>query len=288
MASGISESSVVFFRAAGHSHDGNNASLIDTTKYSIYDFSLADDSATVDKTIKTIRIANKNNFEAYIQQLAKTELTEENLAGLSLYQPTITGGSKGGQIYFDFLGTWNSIALNDETVTIATECTYLRNDAMVVESRAAGNTTLYVRLPAITSGTSPVVQNTTTRQFGVNTSVRELKTDINSLTNSINLVKLLNPVKFKWKSEQDVTTLEKFYVGYDNKYGFIVEDIANVDKSLVTFQYIGEECDCEEDLYASEQNFKPFYYDINGIVSILTASIKELIERVEYLESQLP
>lgn len=288
MASGISEASVVFFRAAGHSHDGDNSSNIDVSKYSIYDFPIADDSTTSDPNIKITRSVNKINFEAYIRSLSTNQLTDENLVDLNLYQPNITGGTTSS-IVFDFIGTWNTnVALNDETITITTQCTYFRNEAMVVESRSAGNTALYVRLPAFTSGTSPVVQNTTTRQFGVNTSVRELKTDINSLTNSINLVKLLNPVKFKWKSEQEVTTLEKFYIGYDNKYGFIVEDIANVDKSLVTFQYIGEECDCDEDLYASEQNFKPFYYDINGIVSILTGSIKELIERVEYLESQLP
>lgn len=295
MASTISESLVIFFRENGHSHDGVGSSPINTNIYSIFDFTTDLSSPFSNSAVQSRRALNQEKFDRYIESIISKNIIEDiDLAQRRIYEPYLYGGPLYGAaglsnfIMFDHLDTWNGLTFDDPSTVIYTQALHLRTDDMVVENRGGGNTALYARLPSIISGSVPVVQNSNTKQLGVNTSMRELKTDIYPIVDSIDLVKLLNPVRFKWKAEQEVDTLEQFYVGYDNKYGFIVEDVANVANSLITFQYIGNNEENQENEPVSEQDFKPFYYDVNGIVSILTASIKELVKRVEYLESQLP
>lgn len=61
------ETGIAFFSAGGHSHDGVNSSIIDTTKYSIFDFNFGQISTN------TARIKNQNkNERAFRDFIVKT------------------------------------------------------------------------------------------------------------------------------------------------------------------------------------------------------------------------
>jgi len=60
----ISESGVVFFSAGGHNHDGQSSSLIDTSKYSVFDFNFSYVGNNPDRTNR--QIINQIAFKNYL------------------------------------------------------------------------------------------------------------------------------------------------------------------------------------------------------------------------------
>lgn len=297
MASSISESLVIFFRENGHSHDGVGSSPINTNIYSIFDFTTDLSSPFGNSAVQSRRALNQEKFDRYIESIISKKIIEDiDLAQRRIYEPYLYGGPQyGGSsftnfIKFDFYGTWggNGAAFDEPSTYIHSQMLLLKTDDMILESRLGGNTALYARLPTLNTAGTGISINTTSRQIGLTSSMRELKNNIAPVIDSISLLKKMNPVTFEWKAEANSISLDKFYPGYNKKYGFVVEDFEDVDRSLINYQYIGEDCDCKEDIFASKDNFKPIFYDIYGIVSILTASLKEAIKRIEYLESKLP
>jgi hypothetical protein len=119
------------------------------------------------------------------------------------------------------------------------------------------------------------------------TSRREFKKDIVSLTNGIAKVKELNPVTYKVRYNENESEIKKYLMENHIQYGFIVEDILEIDRGLVIFDYYDNNPTIQEYDFSDEKNFTATMYDTNGIISILTASVKELIAKVESLEARL-
>lgn len=70
----ISESGIVFFSAGGHSHDGINSSTIDTSKYSIFDFSFGIVGTNQDRINK--QTINQNGFKNFIIKTVNESVLE--------------------------------------------------------------------------------------------------------------------------------------------------------------------------------------------------------------------
>jgi hypothetical protein len=70
----ISESGVVFFSAGGHDHDGQNSTIINTSKYSIFDFSFGLVGTNQDRL--NTQTINQNGFKNYIIQTVNESVLE--------------------------------------------------------------------------------------------------------------------------------------------------------------------------------------------------------------------
>lgn len=109
-----------------------------------------------------------------------------------------------------------------------------------------------------------------------------LKEDINSVSNSIDKVKSLNPVKYKWKDSG-------IY-----KYGFLAHEIQNIIPELVNgekdaTQIEPAKYDEETGNLISEAQEKPVYQSVDymGLIPILTDALQKAIQRIETLENQI-
>jgi len=70
----ISESGIVFFSAGGHNHDGVNSSIIDTTKYSIFDFAFSVFGSNQDRVAN--QIVNQSGFRNFIIKTVNESVLE--------------------------------------------------------------------------------------------------------------------------------------------------------------------------------------------------------------------
>lgn len=89
ITSGATENNIYFYPAGGHSHDGQNSSLIDTTQYSVYDFNFGYIS---DNPVR--RQFQINSFES-LKQVIKDTVTDSILtpAGIVLQPNTLNGST---------------------------------------------------------------------------------------------------------------------------------------------------------------------------------------------------
>lgn len=81
-----SENSLSFFGAGGHSHDGVNSTLIDTRRYSLFDFSLGYKGS---QTRINTQSTNQSTFEEYIIRIVNQQVLQP--AGLNLDPDTLNG-----------------------------------------------------------------------------------------------------------------------------------------------------------------------------------------------------
>jgi hypothetical protein len=81
-----SENSLSFFGAGGHSHNGVNSTLIDTTRYSIFDFSLGFVGSQARINSQSVK---QRSFEDYVVRIINSQVLQP--AGLSLDPDTLNG-----------------------------------------------------------------------------------------------------------------------------------------------------------------------------------------------------
>jgi len=141
-------------------------------------------------------------------------------------------------------------------------------------------------LMSLPTGTGSAVYSSGT-QLVKAASKRSLKYDITNYNDAIEKLKLLNPVSFKWRINKNSSNLALFLKDRDVRYGFIVEEIEEVDKGLINYDYVGPKETPDDEKFDDPSNFEPVSYDPNGIISILTAALKDILARVESIEGQL-
>lgn len=151
-----------------------------------------------------------------------------------------------------------------------------------IQPVGTGTVALYANLGSVVSGTTVVVN--TNNQFLKLSSRRAMKYDITPFSNAIEKIKLFNPVKFKWRLNKNSSELSLFLTDQDPKYGFIVEEIEEIDTSLINYTYTGPSNLSDDEKFDDPTNFEPESYDTNGIISILMAALKEAVARIEHLE----
>jgi len=86
-----SETNIAFFSAGGHSHDGSNSSLIDTSKYSIFDF----DQGLIPTNSERAQAQQRNkiNFEDNVKEILRTagiELSANSINATQIIAGSIT------------------------------------------------------------------------------------------------------------------------------------------------------------------------------------------------------
>jgi len=120
-----------------------------------------------------------------------------------------------------------------------------------------GPTSVSIGTIASASGHLPLYRNSSTGAIVVLSSREELKAYIDDLP--VGIINGLRPVKFKPKE------------GGPWQYGFIAQEVAQIDTSLGVFNEKGE----------------PIFYNEQGLLAVAVAEIQNLKERVRYLESKL-
>jgi hypothetical protein len=110
-------------------------------------------------------------------------------------------------------------------------------------------------------------------------SKRELKKDIITIENGLDVIQKLNPVSFRWKDE--------------SSYDHYSDEIKNLIKSRKEYGFIAEEVESSvPDLavYQSSDNgskITPSMWQENGVISLCVASIKELLTKTNSLEGRI-
>jgi hypothetical protein len=108
---------------------------------------------------------------------------------------------------------------------------------------------------------------TTASATAYNTSSdARLKHAITPLTGALDVVLALKPVKFRWKSTDEIAE------------GFLGHELQQVVPNAVTGQ---------PDAVNEDGSINPLQVDYSKLVPILTAAVKELLARVEVLEQAL-
>ena len=107
---------------------------------------------------------------------------------------------------------------------------------------------------------------TTTRAYFYTTSDHRLKENVSLMTDGIERVKRLKPSYFRWIESQE------------SDEGFIAHELAEVCPNAV---------DGEKDAVDDEGNIKEQAAEYSYVTPLLTAAIKELIQKVETLEQQV-
>jgi len=114
ITSGTTENNIYFYPAGGHSHDGQNSTLIDATKYSIYDFNFNFVGDNPER-----RRFQSNSYSS-MQQLIKDTVTTFVLepAGLVLQPNTLNGASIIARTITANLIAANTITANELAANI--------------------------------------------------------------------------------------------------------------------------------------------------------------------------
>lgn len=130
-STGASENSIVFFPSGGHSHNGQNSSLIDTTVYSVYDFSPTFVGTDVNSDRAIRQESNRIAFEDLIKRIVNLSILEP--AGIRL-EP----GSLNGNVINANTITSNEIAANTITATELVSNIILVNNVISSSNYSSG------------------------------------------------------------------------------------------------------------------------------------------------------
>jgi hypothetical protein len=121
-------------------------------------------------------------------------------------------------------------------------------------------------------------------------SLRELKENIEDLDEleSINIIKSLRPRKFTWKPLKTDKELAIALRSLDVNYGFIAEEVEESNRQLATYKMTPEFQQSWPNVTEEMINEFPLEaYKDAELPPIIISAVKNLIERVEYLEAQL-
>lgn len=189
------------------------------------------------------------------------------------YNGSLAGAISGG---FDSFLNLRSVAY-DANVNYFDNCSYF------IIFKNSATTYLSANLP---TGTGSNILYSS-GQFVRASSRREYKYDINTLSDGIDKVKLLNPVSFKYRFNNNDSDVVKYLKDNDVKTGFIVEDIEAVDRGLINYDHVNPQGVIKDSDFLDPSDFVASSYDVNGIVSILTKAVQELIIKVENIEGEI-
>lgn len=115
------ETKITFFKSSGHNHDGITSSIIDTSKYSIFDFGTDITTGSQDRTRETSRTNNRSRFDQYISNFISTQVLAP--AGIELLENSVRGIHIGASEI-----TANNIVANTITATLIAADTITANE----------------------------------------------------------------------------------------------------------------------------------------------------------------
>lgn len=151
--------------------------------------------------------------------------------------------------------------LSSTVLSISADGTYVAH----FRSTAATTTVVFPN-HATTTGTANVLMAASGNLYRL-TSTREIKRDVEEVTDSGLIIERLRPVSYRLKPEHATEDAdpEQVYLG------FIAEDVAEADERLGQY----------------DEDGNPVYYDSNGLLAVLVAEVQALRRRVESLEAEV-
>ena len=189
-----------------------------------------------------------------------------------------SNGAGTHYVGLEYFGGWHSSSeANSPSATALTQATFKGGQPKIniglngTQVRGAEG---YVALGDITStdsiaqfwGDTEVVGTLTTNSTATFSDER-LKQDVKPISNSIDIIKLLNPVTYRWnRSKLNVPGI---------KHGFIAQEVKSIIPSTVSG---GKKiADIDNTLAVEYNNF----------IALNTSAIKKLIEKIEALEAEI-
>lgn len=119
-------------------------------------------------------------------------------------------------------------------------------------------------------------------------SLRILKDNIADIENAEETIKSLRPRKYTWKPGPNDDEYSGLLKQLDTRFGFIAEEVQEAQPYLASYKQTKEFRDKYPNITDEDINNLPLqYYRKDDIVAISIQALKNLIIRVEYLESQL-
>jgi hypothetical protein len=119
-------------------------------------------------------------------------------------------------------------------------------------------------------------------------SLRSLKDNIADIENAEDIIKSLRPRSFTWKPGQNDDQYSGSLKQLDTRFGFIAEEIQEAQPFLAVYKQTKEFREKYPNVTDEDINNLPLqYYRKDDIWAISMQALKNLINRVEYLESQL-
>lgn len=164
----VTETGIAFFSAGGHSHDGINSSIIDTTKYSIFDFNfglISTNSARINNQTK-----NEKAFRDFIMKVVNQ----------SVLQPA------GVVLQDNIINARNIIAGSitaDEIKSKTIEAENIKSGTIVADLISAGTITGDL-IAANTINANNIIANTITANEIAANSITALEIATNTITAS--------------------------------------------------------------------------------------------------------
>lgn len=208
---------------------------------------------------------------------------EYKIEDIRFWRSTSFSGSSyasGGRFYaslYDFGGWYSSGGGYNASATALTQVLFKGGDPKInigLNGTQVRGREGYVALGDITStnsiaqfwGDTEVIGTITTNSTATFSDER-LKQNIAPIKNSIETIKLLNPVTYKWdRNKLNVS---------GTKHGFIAQEVRDIIPSTVLD---GKQIADVEDALAVEYN---------NFIAINTSAIKELIQKIEALEQEI-
>ena len=114
MTASTPETNIRFFRSGGHKHDGVSSSLIDFSKYSIFDFNTDVSLNNTDSARESTRTNNQNRFNQYIANFISTQILAP--AGIVLLENSVQGRHIGADEITAIQIAANTITANEIAV----------------------------------------------------------------------------------------------------------------------------------------------------------------------------
>jgi hypothetical protein len=138
---------------------------------------------------------------------------------------------------------------------------------------------------------TPLTSNSTTvRSFlhysgytwlGYPSSKRKYKNNINEISNSLSIIDKLKPSTFKWNRMPDDDDLKASLREFVTDYGFIAEEVAEVDAQLAVWEPVSSDAMTEEDKIAQMKDLEswiPSYWSESAMIAVCVAAIKDILK----------
>ena len=139
-----------------------------------------------------------------------------------------------------------------------------------------GNT--YLGSASVNDSTDYVSRDSSNGRVHVKSSNRDLKENIILVSGALDTIKKLSPKTFNWKlTEEDIGSEYKILTKQTYKsMGFILEEVLDVSPELITWRTNPE-----------DNSIYPGYWKIDDFIALSIQGIKELIEKILILESEI-
>ena len=120
--------------------------------------------------------------------------------------------------------------------------------------------------------------------LGYPSSKREYKNNINEISNSLSIIDQLKPSTFKWNRMPDDDDFKAALRPFVTNYGFIAEEVAEVDSQLAVWEPYSWDGMTEQDKIAQMSDLDswiPSYWSESAMIALCVAAIKDISNKLK-------